>query len=130
MVIAMTVPVCCLASREWSPRGSSSASATSPPSPASTSSAPKAPWSACPAASLMVAPPGTCLGERTDGLEPRSRLGLWDVINELKTEGTPIVLTTQYLEEADHLCDTISVIDAGRIIAKGTATELKRLVGG
>ena len=82
------------------------------------------------AASLMVAPTVLFLDEPTTGLDPRSRLALWDVINELKTEGTTIVLTTQYLEEADHLCDTISVIDAGRIIAKGTATELKRLVGG
>ena len=82
------------------------------------------------AASLMVAPSVLFLDEPTTGLDPRSRVALWDVINELKVEGTTIVLTTQYLEEADHLCDTISVIDAGRIIAEGTSVELKRLVGG
>jgi ABC-2 type transport system ATP-binding protein len=82
------------------------------------------------AASLMVAPTVLFLDEPTTGLDPRSRLALWDVIDELKHGGTTIVLTTQYLEEADHLSDSISVIDAGRIIATGTSAELKQLVGG
>ena len=82
------------------------------------------------AASLMVAPAVLFLDEPTTGLDPRSRLGLWDVIMELKQQGTTIVLTTQYLEEADQLCDTISVIDVGQIIAEGTADELKKMVGG
>ena len=82
------------------------------------------------AASLMIAPAVLFLDEPTTGLDPRSRLGLWDVISELKEQGTTIVLTTQYLEEADQLCDTISVIDVGQIIAEGTADELKTMVGG
>jgi ABC-2 type transport system ATP-binding protein len=82
------------------------------------------------AASLMVAPTVLFLDEPTTGLDPRSRLSLWDVIAELKDGGTTIVLTTQYLEEADHLCERISVIDAGTVIAEGTADELKKLVGG
>ena len=82
------------------------------------------------AASLMVAPPVLFLDEPTTGLDPRSRLQLWGVINGLRAEGTTIVLTTQYLEEADQLADRISVIDVGRIIAEGTADELKRQVGG
>jgi ABC-2 type transport system ATP-binding protein len=82
------------------------------------------------AASLMVSPPVLFLDEPTTGLDPRSRLALWDVITELKTEGTTIVLTTQYLEEADQLADRISVIDGGRIIAEGTADQLKSKVGG
>jgi ABC-2 type transport system ATP-binding protein len=82
------------------------------------------------AASLMVAPPVLFLDEPTTGLDPRSRLQLWEVINGLRAEGTTIVLTTQYLEEADQLADRISVLDVGRIIAEGTAEELKRQVGG
>ncbi len=82
------------------------------------------------AASLMFAPPVLFLDEPTTGLDPRSRLELWDVITELKHRGTTIVLTTQYLEEADRLADTISVVDTGRIIAEGTADELKTKVGG
>jgi ABC-2 type transport system ATP-binding protein len=82
------------------------------------------------AASLMVAPPVLFLDEPTTGLDPRSRLGLWDVIQGLKEQGTTISLTTQYLEEADQLADSISVIDGGRIIAEGTADELKAKVGG
>jgi ABC-2 type transport system ATP-binding protein len=82
------------------------------------------------AASLIVAPPVLFLDEPTTGLDPRSRLQLRDVINGLRAEGTTIVLTTQYLEEADQLADRISVIDGGRIIAEGTADELKRQVGG
>ncbi|MBM3673871.1 MAG: ATP-binding cassette domain-containing protein [Actinobacteria bacterium] len=82
------------------------------------------------AGSLMFAPEVLFLDEPTTGLDPRSRLDLWDVIVELKDAGTTIVLTTQYLEEADQLADTISVIDEGRIIAEGTADELKDRIGG
>jgi ABC-2 type transport system ATP-binding protein len=82
------------------------------------------------AASLMVAPPVLFLDEPTTGLDPRSRLGLWDVIKGLKDQGTTISLTTQYLEEADQLADSISVIDGGKIIAEGTADQLKAKVGG
>jgi ABC-2 type transport system ATP-binding protein len=81
-------------------------------------------------ASLMFAPPVLFLDEPTTGLDPRSRLDLWDVIVELKERGTTIVLTTQYLEEADQLAERISVIDVGTIIAEGTADELKDRVGG
>jgi ABC-2 type transport system ATP-binding protein len=70
------------------------------------------------------------LDEPTTGLDPRSRLQLWEIISELKSVGTTIVLTTQYLEEADQLSDRISVIDGGLIIAEGTADELKGKVGG
>jgi ABC-2 type transport system ATP-binding protein len=82
------------------------------------------------AASLMVAPQVLFLDEPTTGLDPRSRLQLWDVIGGLRSLGTTIVLTTQYMEEADQLADRISVIDGGRIIAEGTADELKTRVGG
>jgi ABC-2 type transport system ATP-binding protein len=82
------------------------------------------------AASLMASPPVLFLDEPTTGLDPRSRLQLWDIITELKNLGTTIVLTTQYLEEADQLSDRISVIDGGLIIAEGTADELKGKVGG
>jgi ABC-2 type transport system ATP-binding protein len=70
------------------------------------------------------------LDEPTTGLDPRSRLGMWDVIRDLVREGTTLLLTTQYLEEADELADTIAVVDHGRIIARGTADELKAQVGG
>ena len=70
------------------------------------------------------------LDEPTTGLDPRSRLGMWDVIRSLVREGTTLLLTTQYLEEADELADTIAVVDHGRIIARGTADELKSEVGG
>jgi ABC-2 type transport system ATP-binding protein len=70
------------------------------------------------------------LDEPTTGLDPRSRLGMWDVIRGLVREGTTLLLTTQYLEEADELANTIAVVDAGRIIARGTADELKSRVGG
>ena len=70
------------------------------------------------------------LDEPTTGLDPRSRLGMWDVIRNLVREGTTLLLTTQYLEEADELADTIAVVDHGRIIARGTADELKSQVGG
>ena len=70
------------------------------------------------------------LDEPTTGLDPRSRLGMWDVIRALVREGTTLLLTTQYLEEADELADAIAVVDHGRIIARGTADQLKSQVGG
>ncbi len=70
------------------------------------------------------------LDEPTTGLDPRSRLGMWDVIRDLVREGTTLLLTTQYLEEADELADTIAVVDHGKIIARGTADQLKSDVGG
>jgi ABC-2 type transport system ATP-binding protein len=81
-------------------------------------------------ASLMSSPPVLFLDEPTTGLDPRSRLGMWDLIAELTAGGTTILLTTQYLEEADRLADDIAVMDHGKVIARGTATELKRQVGG
>jgi ABC-2 type transport system ATP-binding protein len=82
------------------------------------------------AASLVVAPPVLFLDEPTTGLDPRSRLAMWDVIEDLVREGTTLVLTTQYLEEADQLAHKIAVIDGGRVIAEGTSDELKHQVGG
>jgi len=70
------------------------------------------------------------LDEPTTGLDPRSRLGMWDVIRNQVRQGTTLLLTTQYLEEADELADEIAVVDAGKIIARGTADELKSRVGG
>jgi ABC-2 type transport system ATP-binding protein len=70
------------------------------------------------------------LDEPTTGLDPRSRLGMWDVIRELVREGATLLLTTQYLEEADALADDIAIIDHGTVIAQGTADELKAQVGG
>ena len=70
------------------------------------------------------------LDEPTTGLDPRSRLGMWEVIRGLVRQGVTLLLTTQYLEEADELADTIAVVDHGRIIARGTADELKANVGG
>ncbi len=70
------------------------------------------------------------LDEPTTGLDPRGRLGMWDVIRALVREGATLLLTTQYLEEADELADEIAVVDHGRIIARGTADELKSQVGG
>jgi ABC-2 type transport system ATP-binding protein len=82
------------------------------------------------AASLVARPEVLFLDEPTTGLDPRSRLGLWEIIRELVEEGTTLLLTTQYLEEADRLADSIAVIDGGRVIAEGTADDLKSRVGG
>ena len=77
------------------------------------------------AVSLVATPPVLFLDEPTTGLDPRSRVELWEVLRALVREGTTLLLTTQYLEEADHLADRIVVVDHGRIIAEGTALELK-----
>ena len=82
------------------------------------------------AGALVINPPVLFLDEPTTGLDPRSRLALWEVIERLVADGTTVLLTTQYLEEADRLADSISVIDNGKVIAKGTADELKASVGG
>jgi ABC-2 type transport system ATP-binding protein len=81
------------------------------------------------AVSLLAAPPILFLDEPTTGLDPQSRAGLWTVLRELVDEGTTLVLTTQYLEEADHLADEIVVVDKGRVIAAGTPTQLKDQAG-
>ena len=77
------------------------------------------------AVSLVATPPVLFLDEPTTGLDPRSRVELWEVLRELVRDGTTLVLTTQYLEEADHLADRIVVIDRGHIIAEGTPLQLK-----
>ncbi len=82
------------------------------------------------ALSLIVVPPVLFLDEPTTGLDPRSRLELWDVIRGLGARGTTVLLTTQYLEEADQLADRIALIDHGRVIVQGTAAELKATTGG
>jgi ABC-2 type transport system ATP-binding protein len=81
------------------------------------------------AVSLIASPPVIFLDEPTTGLDPRSRLSMWAIINDLKAKGTTILLTTQYLEEADQLADNIIVIDGGKVIAEGTSSELKAKVG-
>ncbi|MET9264199.1 ATP-binding cassette domain-containing protein [Amycolatopsis sp. NPDC004079] len=81
------------------------------------------------AISLITSPPVLFLDEPTTGLDPRSRSAMWDAIRKLLDGGTTVLLTTQYLDEADQLADRIAVIDKGRVVAEGTATELKRRVG-
>ncbi len=82
------------------------------------------------AASLVGRPEVLYLDEPTTGLDPRSRLDLWELMRSLVADGTTVLLTTQYLEEADALADDIAVIDDGRVIATGTPDELKAKVGG
>jgi ABC-2 type transport system ATP-binding protein len=81
------------------------------------------------AVSLLAAPSVLFLDEPTTGLDPRSRSELWEVLRALVTQGTTLLLTTQYLEEADQLADNIVVIDRGRIIAQGSPLELKQRAG-
>jgi ABC-2 type transport system ATP-binding protein len=82
------------------------------------------------AAALIVSPPVMFMDEPTTGLDPRNRLQLWDVIQDLTAGGTTVLLTTQYLEEADHLADDICVVDHGKVIARGSSDELKAATGG
>jgi ABC transporter DrrB family efflux protein len=82
------------------------------------------------ASSLLTRPRVLFLDEPTTGLDPRSRIEIWSVVRELVREGTTLLLTTQYLEEADQLAEQIAVIDHGRVIAQGTGSELKDRVGG
>ena len=81
------------------------------------------------AVSLIASPPIIFLDEPTTGLDPRSRLIMWDIIEQLVSTGTTILLTTQDMDEADHLADRIVVINGGKIIAEGTSDELKQRVG-
>jgi len=81
------------------------------------------------AAGLIGRPPVVLLDEPTTGLDPRSRQELWRIVDELRRDGTTVLLTTQYLEEADRLAQRIAVVDRGRIAAQGTAAELKAAVG-
>src|SRR5581483_2799557 len=81
------------------------------------------------AAALVHRPPVLLLDEPTTGLDPRGRLDLWEVIAELVADGATLLLTTQYLEEADRLADRIAVVDHGRVIAEGTAAHLKAQLG-
>ncbi len=81
------------------------------------------------AASIVVTPALMFLDEPTTGLDPRSRNQVWEIVRALVAEGTTILLCTQYLEEADHLCDGIAVIDRGKVIAEGTPAQLKASVG-
>lgn len=82
------------------------------------------------AASLIVKPKVLFLDEPTTGLDPRGRQDMWNIIKELVHDGTTLLLTTQYLEEADQLADEIAVIDTGKVIARGTSDQLKRQIGG
>src|ERR1039458_7513195 len=82
------------------------------------------------AASLIATPPVLFLDEPTTGLDPSGRLAMWERIRDLRAGGVTLLLTTQYLEEADYLADLIAVIEHGRTIALGTADELKRQIGG
>ncbi|MCR6489839.1 ATP-binding cassette domain-containing protein [Amycolatopsis sp. OK19-0408] len=82
------------------------------------------------AGALVAAPPVVVLDEPTTGLDPQSRLDTWDIVGELVREGTTVLLTTQYLEEADQLADRIAVIAEGRVVAEGTSDQLKSTTGG
>ncbi|MFG2377071.1 ATP-binding cassette domain-containing protein [Streptomyces sp. NPDC048504] len=82
------------------------------------------------AAALVVSPPVMFMDEPTTGLDPRNRQMLWEVIKQLVSGGTTLLLTTQYLEEADHLAHDIAVVDHGRVIARGTSDQLKARTGG
>jgi ABC-2 type transport system ATP-binding protein len=82
------------------------------------------------AGALVARPEVVVLDEPTTGLDPRGRLDTWEVIGNLVSDGATVLLTTQYLEEADRLADTIAVIDRGKLIAQGTADELKAQTGG
>ncbi|QNG17418.1 ATP-binding cassette domain-containing protein [Rhodococcus triatomae] len=82
------------------------------------------------AGALVADPEVLFLDEPTTGLDPRARLALWDVIEELVARGTTLLLTTQYMEEAERLADQVAVIDHGTVIARGTTDDLKQLVGG
>ncbi|MGW3207320.1 ATP-binding cassette domain-containing protein [Streptomyces sp. NPDC001135] len=82
------------------------------------------------AAALVVSPPVMFMDEPTTGLDPRNRQQLWEVIKQLVSGGTTLLLTTQYLEEADHLAHDIAVVDQGRVIAQGTSDQLKAQTGG
>ncbi|MEV7077467.1 ATP-binding cassette domain-containing protein [Streptomyces sp. NPDC093516] len=82
------------------------------------------------AAALVVSPPVMFMDEPTTGLDPRNRQQLWEVIKRLVSGGTTLLLTTQYLEEADHLAHDIAVVDHGRVIAQGTSDQLKARTGG
>ena len=82
------------------------------------------------AMTLVAAPSVIFLDEPTTGLDPRSRRTMWDIVRTLVAEGTTVLLTTQYLDEADELADRIAVLDDGRVVANGTPSELKRLVPG
>ncbi|GAA0922924.1 daunorubicin resistance protein DrrA family ABC transporter ATP-binding protein [Virgisporangium aurantiacum] len=82
------------------------------------------------AASLILAPSVLFLDEPTTGLDPRSRNALWDAVRSLVTGGATVLLTTQYLDEADRLADRVSVVDSGRVVATGTPDELKSTIGG
>ncbi|GMA31336.1 ABC transporter ATP-binding protein [Litorihabitans aurantiacus] len=82
------------------------------------------------AGAIVARPPVVILDEPTTGLDPRGRRDTWDAVEQLASAGTTVLLTTQYLEEADQLADQIAVIDAGAVIAEGTATELKARAGG
>ncbi|CAM3661903.1 Daunorubicin resistance ABC transporter ATPase subunit [Paenibacillus glucanolyticus] len=82
------------------------------------------------AASIVTKPDVIFLDEPTTGLDPQSRMQVWDIVKTLLQQGTTVLLTTQYLEEADRLADRIAVIDKGRIIAEGTPQQLKASIGG
>jgi ABC-2 type transport system ATP-binding protein len=82
------------------------------------------------AASLLMQPPVLFLDEPTTGLDLHSRMEMWNIIRKFKNEGTTVLLTTQYLEEADQLADTICILDDGEIVARGTAAELKKQIRG